>query len=241
MTDSILRVGLVYPSVLGTYGDSGNAAILAERARRRGLDAEVVVIELGATIPTELDIYALGGGEDVAQAIAAQQLRGDRGLSNAAKMGKPILAICAAMQLLGSEYTDANGKRVDGLGLLDVVTTPMGKRAIGEMVETPLLEGLTEPLTGFENHGGATCLGPDAKPLGRITSGVGNGCDRPDQALYEGAVQGCVIGTYLHGPALARNPQLADLLLSRVLGDLEPLDVPYVPELRAERIAVATK
>ncbi|WRS30342.1 glutamine amidotransferase [Actinomycetaceae bacterium MB13-C1-2] len=235
MTDSALRVGLIYPSILGTYGDGGNARILAERARRRGFDAEVVVIDLGATIPAELDVYTLGGGEDVAQAIAAQSMRGDRGLCLAVEANKPVLAICAAMQLLGTEYTDATGVRVEGLGLLDVVTSPMGKRAIGEVVEQPLIEGLTQPLTGFENHGGRTRLGSGAKPLGRVVVGTGNG----DESRVEGAVQGSIIGTYLHGPALARNPELADLILSRVLGGLEPLEIPGVERLRAERLASA--
>ncbi len=240
MTDSVLRVGLIYPSILGTYGDSGNAKILVERARRRGFDAEVVSVDLGEPIPAELDVYTLGGGEDVAQAIAAQNMRGDRGLYQAAKADKPILAICAAMQLLGTEYTDATGKRVTGLGLLDVATTPMGKRAIGELMTRPVLEGLKDPLTGFENHGGLTRLGVEAKPLGVVTHGVGNGyTDDDEMSRPEGAVQGSVIGTYLHGPVLARNPELADLILGRVLGRLEPLEVPGVERLRAERLATA--
>lgn len=240
MTDSVLRVGLIYPSILGTYGDGGNAKILAERARRRGVEAEVVVIGLEEAIPTDLDIYTLGGGEDVAQAIAAQHMRGNRGLQRAAESRRPILAICAAMQLLGTEYTDASGKRVDGIGLLDVVTTPMGKRAIGELVERPLVDGLVEPLTGFENHGGCTRLGSEAKPLGQVLAGVGNGyTDAEMQLRTEGAVQGSVIGTYLHGPALARNPELADLILSRALGELSPLEVRGVEQLRTERLAAA--
>lgn len=246
MSDSILRIGLIYPAVLGTYGDSGNALVLAERARRRGFAAEVVPVEVGQAVPVGLDIYTLGGGEDTAQAIAADQLRGDTGLAEAARRAAPILAICASLQLLGTDYTDANGRRVDGLGLLDVKTSPRGSRAIGELVAEPMVDGLTEPLTGFENHGGGTCLGPDAQPLGLVTSGVGNGCLGEDGALgvgdepkYEGAVQGSIIGTYLHGPALARNPQLADLLLSRVLGPLEPLDVPWVSELRNQRLSPA--
>lgn len=245
MSDSILRIGLVYPAVLGTYGDSGNALILAERARRRGFAAEVVSVEVGQAVPADLDIYTLGGGEDTAQAIAADQLRGDTGLAEAARRGAPILAICASLQLLGTEYTDANGRRVDGLGLLDVKTSPRGSRAIGELVADPMIDGLTERLTGFENHGGGTCLGPDAQPLGLVLSGVGNGCRGSDSAGdepgYEGAVQGSIIGTYLHGPALARNPQLADLLLTRVLGPLEPLEVPWVKELRNERLSLATR
>src|SRR5262249_32110608 len=131
------------------------------------------------------------------------------GLQRAAERGVPVLAICAAIQVLGHWYETSTGERVDGVSMLDVTTSPQGRRAIGEVATTPLLPGLTEALTGFENHGGGTTLGPDATPLGRVTKGVGNGVGDG----LEGAVQGSVIGTYMHGPALARNPELADYLL----------------------------
>ncbi len=238
MTSSKLTIGVVYPSVLGTYGDGGNALVLQRRATLRGIDAEVVPIELGAPIPRSLDIYTMGGGEDKAQAIAAEHLAKDSGLAAAVDRGAPVLAICASMQLLGNLYTDASGAEIPGLGLLDITTAPRGSRAIGELVTIPLLEGLTEPLTGFENHGGATCLGQEAGPLGRVLAGVGNGCleNVQDQQALEGAVQGSIIGTYLHGPVLARNPQLADLLLGEIVGDLEPLEVASVERLRRERL-----
>ncbi len=240
MSESTLRIGVVYPAVLGTYGDGGNAVVLAERACRRGFSAEIVDISLGLPVPSELDIYTLGGGEDSAQAIAADHLRRSDGLSQAVRRGAPMLAICASLQVLGTEYTDANNRLVPGLGLLDVVTTPRGKRAIGELITTPLIDGLTQPLTGFENHGGGTTVGADASPLGQVTFGVGNGAFPVDQPLpeerYEGAIQGSVIGTYMHGPALARNPELADYILQKVLGELSPLEVPGVERLRTERL-----
>lgn len=239
MAESVLRVGLVYPSVLGTYGDSGNALILVERATRRGIPAELVVIDNDDAVPVDLDIYSLGGGEDTAQAIAAERLRKNPGLSQAAAKGAQILAICASLQVLGNSYTDATGRTVDGLGLLDVTTAPRGSRAIGELVTEPLLSGLTQLLTGFENHGGGTTLGPDATPLGRVLAGVGNG-PVGEEPLYEGAVQGSVIGTYLHGPVLARNPQLADYLLERVVGsELSELEIDGVGQLRKERLEAA--
>ena len=130
MSESILRIGLVYPQVLGTYGDSGNAVILAQRALRRGIPAEIVTVGLTDEIPGELDIYALGGGEDTAQAIAAQKMRAQTGLNRAAAAGKPVLAICASLQVLGRTYTDGANRVVEGLGLLDAVTAPRGKRAL---------------------------------------------------------------------------------------------------------------
>lgn len=241
-SESTLAIGVLMPEVLGTYGDTGNAMILAERARRRGIDARIVEVGLTEPIPETLDLYALGGGEDTAQSLAAQKFREDPGLLRALDAGRPLLAICASLQVLGHWYRDARNVRVEGLGVLDITTDPQGSRSIGELICEPLLEGLTQPLTGFENHGGGTLLGPEAKPLGRVVHGTGNGVpegETPGPVAYDGAVQGSIIATYMHGPCLARNPELADLLLARAIGaPLGPLEVPGVAALRAERLAV---
>ncbi|AGE37418.1 hypothetical protein CU7111_1835 [Corynebacterium urealyticum DSM 7111] len=289
-----LNIGLVLPDVLGTYGDDGNALVLRQRARLRGITAEIHTIRYGEAVPETLDVYTLGGGEDVAQLLAAEHLRADGGLVRAVGAGRPVLAICAGLQVLGESF-HAGGKLAEGLGLLDATTSQLGERMIGELHSEPYrlggaggagagadgvggdgdgsgagagasadganagnganaqslaadLNELTEPLTGFANHMGATILGPDARPLGilRARGGmVGNtdahGVEAADvvvkdsekQQRYEGAVQGSVIATYMHGPALARNPQLADVLLARALGTT----VAELPELGAGSIA----
>ncbi|WJY96573.1 type 1 glutamine amidotransferase [Corynebacterium fournieri] len=241
-----LSIGLVLPDVLGTYGDDGNALVLRERARMRGIDAEITRILLDDDVPPSHDIYTLGGGEDAAQLIAAARLSASPGLQAAAADGKPIFAVCAGLQVLGHTFR-AHGNEVDGVGLLDITTAPLSKRATGELAATPTRAGITaelsEALTGFENHMGATVLGPKASPLGRVTKGVGNGAGvagSTDGEMVDGVVQGSVIATYMHGPALARNPQLADLLLARALdvplAKLEPLELDEVAQLRKERL-----
>lgn len=247
-----LHIGLILPDVLGTYGDDGNALVLRQRARMRGFDAEIVRVTLGEAVPEHLDVYTMGGGEDTAQILAAEHLIADGGLTRAAQAGRPVLAICAGLQVLGESFR-ASGRVIDGVGLIDATTAGMQDRAIGEVATTPTRAGvtaaLTDPLTGFENHLGATVLGPGAQPLGKVTKGVGNADsaaaeDLPDAARQrsaEGAVQGSVIATYMHGPVLARNPQLADLLLAQAMGvelsDLEPLEIPAIDRLRMERLA----
>ncbi|GFG53951.1 glutamine amidotransferase [Mycolicibacterium agri] len=233
MRESAVRIGLVLPDVMGTYGDGGNSVVLRERLRLRGIDAEVVNITLDDPVPSTLDLYTLGGAEDYAQRLATRHLTRYPGLQEAAAKGAPVLAICAAIQVLGHWYETSAGERVDGVGLLDLTTSPQPRRTIGEVVSEPLLGGLTERLTGFENHRGGTVLGPDARPLARVVKGAGN----RDGDGIDGAVQGSVVATYLHGPCLARNPQLADHLLSRVVGDLPPLELPEVDRLRRERLA----
>ncbi|SUA75251.1 cobyric acid synthase [Nocardia otitidiscaviarum] len=233
-SESTVRIGLVLPDVMGTYGDGGNAVVLRQRLRMRGYDAEIVEISLSEPVPDSLDIYTLGGAEDSAQRLATRHLQRYPGLQTAAGRGVPVLAICAAIQVLGHWYETSSGERVDGVGLIDVTTSPQAERAIGEVVTNPILAGLSQPLTGFENHRGGTKLGGAATGLARVTRGVGNGVGDG----LEGVVQGSVIGTYMHGPALARNPELADYLLAKALGvdSLPPLDLPEVEQLRRERL-----
>lgn len=244
-----LTIGLVLPDVLGTYGDDGNALVLRQRARLRGIDAEIRRVLLNEDIPADCDVYTLGGGEDSAQVIAAARLAASPGLQAAAADGRPIFAVCAGMQVLGHSFY-AHGTEARGISLLDVSTQPLPSRAIGEVAARPTRAGvtsaLTEPLTGFENHMGATALGPDAEALGKVTRGTGNGAGGSSAAAssdtaVEGVVQGSIIATYMHGPALARNPQLADLLLAQALGvrleDLEPLEIPVIDRLRMERLS----
>ena len=226
-------IGLVLPDVMGTYGDGGNAVVLRQRLLLRGIPAEIVEITLSEPVPDSLDLYTLGGAEDYAQRLATRHLLKYPGLQRAAERGAPVLAICAAIQVLGHWYETSAGERVDGVGLLDVTTSPQPERTIGEVVSTPLVEGLTQELTGFENHRGGTVLGPDARPLAAVEKGAGNRLGDG----FDGAVQGSVFATYLHGPCLARNPELADLLLSKVVGPLAPLPLPEVDQLRRERLS----
>jgi CobQ-like glutamine amidotransferase family enzyme len=239
VSESTLRIGLVLPDVMGTYGDGGNALILRQRARMRGIDAEIIHITLDDEVPDSLDVYTLGGAEDYAQRLATRHLTRYPGLQRAAAAGRPVLAICAAIQVLGHWYETSAGERVEGISLFDLTTAPQETRSIGELVTDPVLDGLTDPLSGFENHRGGTTLGSDAKPLGRVRHGVGNGVGDGT----EGVVQGSVLGTYMHGPALARNPHLADHLLKQALGveTLTPLDLPQVDRLRTERLAAARR
>lgn len=221
------------PDVMGTYGDGGNAVVLRQRLRLRGIAAEIVEVTLDEPVPESLDLYTLGGAEDYAQRLATRHLLRYPGLQRAAERGAPVLAICAAIQVLGHWYETSSGERVDGVGLLDVTTSPQDSRTIGELVAKPLLPGLSQRLTGFENHRGGTVLGPAAAPLSAVVKGAGN---RAGDGI-DGAVQGSVVATYMHGPCLARNPELADVLLGKVVGTLPPLELPEVELLRRERFA----
>jgi lipid II isoglutaminyl synthase (glutamine-hydrolysing) len=231
-----VAVAHLFPDLLGTYGDAGNAAILAARLRWRGIEAEVVTVRSGHPVPDGCQIYVVGGGEDLPQAQAAVQLgagRSDSPLARAVSGGAVVLAVCAGMQILGRSFTGPDGAEAEGLGLLDCITVPgTGPRMVGELVIDADPELKLPLLTGYENHAGATSLGPGARPLGRVRTGSGNG---PGSGV-DGALAGRVLGTYMHGPVLARNPALADLLLTWAVGSLEHLDDSECDDLRRERL-----
>jgi lipid II isoglutaminyl synthase (glutamine-hydrolysing) len=248
-TGARLTVAVVYPDLLGTYGDGGNGLVLAQRAAWRGIDVELVQALSDRPLPSA-DVYTVGGGEDGPQVRAATSLLEEGILAERVAGGAVVLGVCAGFQLIGRTFPDALDRPQEGVGLLDLTTTKgTGPRAVGELVAAPRPDaprtatGVGLPrLTGFENHGGVTVVGPGARPLARVERGVGNGGGDGT----EGAWSGRVLGTYLHGPVLARNTALADLLLGWALAPsgsepgpaavLEPLEDHEELALRAERL-----
>jgi len=229
--DSVLTIVHVYPHLLGTYGDAGNAQVLYRRAVDRGLAAQVIAVHPGDPLPALGDVYLLGGGEDAKQTAAADELRQDGSLVAAAERGAAVLGICAGYQLLGETFLGVGGAEVPGLGLLEVRTGRLERRAVGNVLVEPVEDLGLPSMIGFENHGGATTLGYGIQPMGHTRIGIGNGPD-----LTEGAWHGTVYGTYLHGPVLALNPALADRLLSHAAGELAPLGDGVVEGLRRHRL-----
>jgi CobQ-like glutamine amidotransferase family enzyme len=234
-----LRLVWVYPDLLSTYGDRGNALVLERRARLRGLPVAIVEVNSDQPVPRDGDIYLMGG-EDLPQTLATRRLLADGGLHEAVGRGAVLFAVCAGFQMLGAEFGGADDAPVQGLGLLDIRSGRGEQRAVGEVVADVDSRLNVAQLTGFENHQGVTRLGPNARPLARVSLGTGNGGGDGT----EGAYQGRVLGTYLHGPALVRNPGLADLLLYWAAGPLPPLP-PQAEELaarlRAERLAAVAR
>ncbi len=230
-----IEIVVIHPELLGTYGDGGNAEVLAHRARLAGVEAVVRPVLHTQALPDDADIYCIGGGEDVAQMASVTALRGQgaAALSAAMQRGAQVLAICAGLQILGDVFPGSHGEPVEGLALLPVSTHRGGERLIGEIAMTSTL--VTSTLTGFENHRGITQLHAGVAPLGVMTLGNGNGIGAVD-----GVVTDSVIGTYMHGPALARNPELADVLLRRLGIDVEGIQDPAAAAFASERRAAAS-
>ncbi len=217
----------LYPREMNIYGDTGNVVVLRRRLQWRGREVRVVPVSVGDPLPTDADILLGGGGQDAAQGdIGADFAARAATLRAMADDGVVMLAICGSFQMLGHAFITHEGRTIEGTGVLDVITRGQPERLIGNnFVDTADTIGAGR-LVGYENHSGLTELGSGVRPLGSTQAGRGNnGTDRT-----EGAVRDNVIGTYLHGPVLAKSPRFADDLLRRALvrrgrdADLEPLD-----------------
>ena len=220
-----LEICLLYPDLLNSYGDTGNSSILAHRCSTRGIEVEIHHVSLMDSFNSDqYDIVLMGGGQFHEQSIVAADLRASKGalLKKYVHDGKVALLICGAYQLAGEYYVDDHGGRESGLGILPVYSEPGKKRMIGDLVVKDK-DGII--YTGFENHLGKTYI-VDLAPLGDVVSGFGNN----GEDGYEGCRFKNTIGTYLHGPLLAKNPELADWLIKTALEvkgyevDLMPLD-----------------
>jgi CobQ-like glutamine amidotransferase family enzyme len=214
-----LNIVWLYPKQMSTYGDRGNILALWKRAQWRGINVTLREIDLKEKIdPTRFDLYFFGGGQDQAQRTVSDDLVRYKlnDLKKAERLGATFLGICGGYQLLGHYYRPFNEPELPGLGLLDIVTVASNDRMIGNIViEVNRKLGVRNEklMIGFENHSGKTFLGKKSSPLGNVVVGYGNNGE--DRA--EGAFQGNVFGCYLHGPVLPKNPQFADLLLSKAL------------------------
>ena len=229
-----IRVGHLYPEYLNIYADRGNIAVLAGRAAARGHELEVVPIGLDDPVPSGIDLFYIGGGQDREQELVAPDLAAKSGpLGEAAADGAAFLAVCGGYQLLGRSYLDTNGTELPGAGLLPLHTVAGEKRMIGDVLLECAWAG--ETLAGFENHAGRTILDPGAEPLGRVIAGFGN----DGASGHEGCRAGRIYGTYLHGPLLPRNPWLADRLLSDALGGVELEPLPDELERAAHAVSAA--
>lgn len=209
-----LRIAHLYPDLLNLYGDRGNIQCLKMRCLWRGIDASVTEYRLEDHVDfSSADIVLLGGGSDREQQIVCTRLQDLREDFRAyVEDGGCVIAICGGYQLMGHYYDTPQG-RMKGLSILDLYTEQGSPRLIGNVVlRNKDRERFPYEIVGFENHGGRTYIGSN-EPFGKVLAGFGNnGKDRGEGVLYRN-----VIGTYLHGPLLPKNPHVCDDLLRRAL------------------------
>ncbi len=246
-----LTIVWLYYDLMNTYGDRGNVMLLASRAKARGIETKIIEasIDTPASELEHADLLFMGGAEDWQQEIVSKDLQGKKltVLKQKIQGGIPGLFICGAYQFLGEYYVTADGKKLACLNILPFYTKQRSedeKRLIGDIVVEvthPAFAPYRPPnesyyLIGFENHGGRTIIPQTSDAIGKTVLGYGNN----DTDQHEGFVYQNTIGTYLHGPILARNPLIADFLLAKALEvkynekiDLAPLNDEIINTNRA--------
>lgn len=238
-----LTVAWMYPDLMSTYGDRGNILVLQRRCEWRGIKFTLLPIDQQSTELRlkSFDVLFGGGSQDKEQALVMDDLKGRKAeiIKEKIEEGTPALFVCGAPQLMGKYYEPSSGNRIEGLGIFDMVSVhpgPADQRLIGNAVAKMNWGNLQSAdqqdpsrdiIVGFENHGGRTYLGKNAKSFAQVIKGFGNnGKDGTEGVVYKNA-----IGCYFHGPLLPKNPQVADFLIERSLEvkykekfNLEPLD-----------------
>ncbi len=231
-----IKIGWLYPALMSTYGDRGNISVLQKRCSWRGIETEIIPIDTN-TKPHEIkqaDLIFGGGAQDKEQDIVMRDLKGSTGelIKKQILDGLPALFVCGSPQLMGNFYEPSAGKRINGLGIFDIESYHPGvreNRLIGNIAAEIIWDNLdtngdarksehkndyaNNLLIGFENHGGRTFLKNNAKPFARVLKGFGNNA----QDQTEGIVYKNAIGTYLHGPLLPKNPNIADMIIKKTL------------------------
>lgn len=228
-----LTIVSVLPELLGTNGDAANARVLAQRARWAGIDADIIPVRTAADLPEQIDLVVIGSGSDTelieVRDILATMTEQLRAWCTA---GIPILAVGTGWELLSWGIELGDGTVVEGLGIVTGRAVPRSARVTDDLI----VDSRYGRLVGFENHA-RDYVGGEASPLGRVRSGTGNGAARGETGV-EGLVMGNLVCTHLHGPVLARNPALADHLLSTALARA---GAEYVPGARAVAVDETAK
>jgi CobQ-like glutamine amidotransferase family enzyme len=233
-----LKIGWLYPELMSTYGDRGNIIVLTKRCEWRNIAVAVVPVDFKTTEKDieSCDLIFGGGAQDRQQGILVDDLREKKGpvLKRLFDSGTPGLFVCGSPQLLGHYYMTGDGKKLEGLGIFDMVSKHFGKKkprcignTVGEINSQFSISNLQfkNTIVGFENHGGRTYLGAGVKPFAKVIKGSGNnGEDGTEGAIYNNC-----IATYSHGPFLPKNPHIADWLIAKTLEVKYKKVIPLAP------------
>jgi CobQ-like glutamine amidotransferase family enzyme len=220
MSERTLNILHLYPKDMNIYGDHGNMLVLKKRAEWHGYTPKIIEYNPGDVFPDDVDIIIGGGGQDSGQdTIQNDLLSLEPTLKKLADSGTPMLVICGLYQLFGKFFKTQDGHNIKGIGLFDIETIAGPERLIGNIITHSDQFG---DIIGYENHSGQTFLGRRATPLGKIIKGAGNN----GQDDFEGARYKNIIGSYLHGSLLPKNPAIADWMIEQAamkkFGDYSP-------------------
>ncbi|MDN5274976.1 MAG: hypothetical protein JWP06_877 [Candidatus Saccharibacteria bacterium] len=211
MNEKRITILQLYPKDMNIYGDWGNVLVLKRRLEWHGYTPVLIEYNPGDSFPSDIDLVLGGGGQDSGQDTVQKDLLSiSANLHDLADSGTPMLMICGLYQMFGKFFKAQDGHIIEGISLLDIETHAGPERLIGNIVTASSEFG---DIVGYENHSGQTFLGTNIKPFGRVVKGAGNnGQDDTEGARYKN-----VIGTYLHGSILPKNPNIADFLIEKAV------------------------
>ncbi len=196
---------------MNIYGDYGNVLTLKRRLQWHGYTPTIISYNQGDIFPKNVDILVGGGGQDSGQdTVQTDLLSIADTLYDLAENGTPMLMICGLYQLFGHLFKTQDGHTIKGIGLLDIETHAGPERLIGNIVTKSAKFG---EIIGYENHSGQTFLGKNVTSFGKVLKGAGNnGQDETEGARFKN-----IIGTYIHGSLLPKNPAIADFLIEKAV------------------------
>ena len=231
-----LHILQLYPKDMNIYGDWGNVLTVIQRAKWHGYTPILHEYNPGDAFPETIDIIIGGGGQDAGQdVIQADLLSIAPKLHELVRSDTPMLVICGLYQLFGKFFRTKDGHTIQGVGIFDIETHGGPERMIGNIVTSSTEFG---EIIGYENHSGQTFLSDKVQPLGKVIKGAGNN----GQDEFEGARVRNVIGSYLHGSLLPKNPTIADWLIEKAAtkryGDFTPTVIDDRFAVEARRIAL---
>lgn len=211
MKNKSIKILHLYSNDMNIYGDYGNILVLKKRLEKYGYQPEILEYNPGDTFPDDIDIVVGGGGQDSGQSkIQKDLMKIGKKLQELADTGTPMLVVCGLYQLFGNFFKTSDGEKIEGIGLLDIETYGKTERLIGNIIT---ISDEFDEIIGYENHSGQTFLGKGVVPLGKVRLGAGNNMiDGTEGARYSN-----VIGTYLHGSLLPKNPKIADFLIEQAI------------------------
>lgn len=228
-----LHILQLYPRDMNIYGDWGNVLTVMRRAQWHGIETILHEYNPGDIFPETVDIVIGGGGQDKGQDVIQADLQNIQTEIHAlVNADTPMLVICGLYQLFGTFFKTYDGHLIQGIGVFDIETHGGSERMIGNIVTKSTEFG---EIVGYENHSGQTFLAKNVTPLGKVIKGAGNnGQDETEGARYKS-----VIGSYLHGSLLPKNPQIADWLIEKAMtkkyGEFNPtvIEDRFAQEARA--------
>ena len=237
----VIKLLYLYPDILELYGDFGNIQVLKYRCEKRGIKFLINEYSIGDETPnfSDYDIVFAGGGADNEQSILAKDLiKYKDNIRDAIDKGTFFLLICGAYQLFGKYYKSVDEVIIPGLEIFDYYTEAIPdrrKRCIGNIVTKAIIDGKETEIIGFENHGGQTHN--VHSPFGKVVYGNGNRFESGEEGYFAKNI----IATYMHGPLLSKNPDIADYIIKYCLErknnkkvELEKLDDSFEKKCRSQ-------